>query len=72
MSKNSSLPTRRSVLAASAAAGAVSFLPMHLAAAGGPLPSPPSSQGELQMDTSKADAIRPFSIRVPEEALTFG
>src|ERR1700730_9981510 len=69
MSTNSSLPTRRSVLGASAAAGAVSFLPMHLAAAGGPLPSQPSNQGDLQMGTSKADAIRPFSINVPDEAL---
>ena len=39
MSTNSSSPTRRNVLAASAAAGAVSLLPMRLAAAGGPGPT---------------------------------
>jgi len=33
MSDNSSLPTRRSLLAASAAAGAVGLLPSHLAVA---------------------------------------
>ena len=69
MSTNSSLPTRRSVLAASAAAGAVSFLPMHLAAAGNAPPSQQSNHGDLQMDTSNADAIRPFSIHFPDEAL---
>ena len=46
MSRNSSPPTRRSILAASAAAGAVSLLPMHLAAAGGARPSQPSSEGD--------------------------
>jgi pimeloyl-ACP methyl ester carboxylesterase len=43
-------PTRRDVLATLAAAGAVSLLSEHVAAAGG-------------------DAIRPFRINVPEEAL---
>ena len=52
-------PTRRSVLATSAAAAAVSLLPEHLAAA------PDAINGV----TSLADAIRPFRINVPDEAL---
>src|ERR1700674_3552635 len=69
MATRSSLPTRRSLLAASAAAGAVSLLPMHLAAQGGPRPSQPSNQGNPQMGTTKADAIRPFSFKAPEADL---
>src|SRR6202521_1167992 len=64
MSKNSSLPTRRSVLAGSAAAGAISLLPMQLAAEGGP---PPPKQGVSQMGTK--DEIRPFSFHAPEAEL---
>ena len=52
-------PTRRSVLATSAAAAAVSLLPEHPAAA------PYAKKGV----TSMADAIRPFRINVPDEAL---
>jgi len=59
-------PTRRSVPAASAAAGTVSLLPMHFAAAAG---AGASNQGDSQMATTEADAIRPFSINVPEEDL---
>jgi pimeloyl-ACP methyl ester carboxylesterase len=51
MSAESPLPTRRSVLVASAAAGALNLLPAHIAAAG------------------ERDAIRPFSVHVPEAAL---
>jgi pimeloyl-ACP methyl ester carboxylesterase len=51
MSAESSSSTRRSVLVASAAAGALNLLPTHIAAAG------------------KNDAIRPFRVDVPEEAL---
>jgi pimeloyl-ACP methyl ester carboxylesterase len=51
MSADSSSPTRRSVLVASAAAGAFSLLPAPIAAAG------------------ENDAIRPFRVDVPEEAL---
>ena len=69
MSANSALPTRRSVLAASTAAGAASFLPLLLAAPGGAHSSQQSNPGDSQMGTSKADAIRPFSIQFPDEAL---
>jgi pimeloyl-ACP methyl ester carboxylesterase len=51
MSGESSSITRRSVLVASAAAGALNLLPAHIAAAG------------------ERDAIRPFSVHVPEAAL---
>ena len=51
MSTPSSSPTRRDLLAVSAAAGAASLLPASVGAAAGD------------------DAIRPFSINVPEEAL---
>ncbi|HSV25740.1 MAG TPA: epoxide hydrolase, partial [Xanthobacteraceae bacterium] len=67
MSANSSLPTRRSVLATSAAAGAASLFPTHLAAADGASQQP--NHGDLQMATTKGDAIRPFSIHVAEESL---
>jgi pimeloyl-ACP methyl ester carboxylesterase len=65
MSTNSSLPTRRRVLTASAAA----VFPMHLAAAGDARSSRVSNQSDSQMATTIADTIRPFSIRVPDEAL---
>ena len=65
MPPNSSRPTRRGVLAASAAAGAVSFLPMHSAAAD----DTPSNHTDPQMDANKAEAIRPFSVHFPDEAL---
>src|SRR5262245_50183448 len=60
-------PTRRDVLATSAAAGAVGLLPVLLDTADDAL-AQPSNQGDSQMAT-KADAIRPFSINFPEEAL---
>jgi pimeloyl-ACP methyl ester carboxylesterase len=59
MSANSSSPTRRSILAASAATIAVGVFPPHWAAAGSA--SEPSS--------AKSDAIRPFRIDVPEADL---
>jgi hypothetical protein len=52
-------PTRRSVFATSAAAAAVSLLPDHLAAA-------PDAIKEV---TAMTNAIRPFRINVPDEAL---
>ena len=69
MSTNSSVATRRSVLAGSAAAGAVSFIPTYLTAAGGARPGQMSSQGVFQMATTEADAIRPFRIEFPQEAI---
>jgi pimeloyl-ACP methyl ester carboxylesterase len=67
MSAESSAPTRRNVLAASAAAGAASLLPMLMASAGDAV-GQPSKQGDSQMAT-KTDAIRPFSVNFPNEAL---
>ena len=55
MSENASTPTRRHVLAASAAAGAVGLLSAHPAGAAD--------------DTNEGTAIRPFSFRAPEEKL---
>src|SRR5580704_2801370 len=52
-------PTRRSVIATSAAAAGLSLLPEHLAAA-------PDALKEVRAMT---DAIRPFRINVPDEAL---
>src|SRR5690348_553034 len=72
MSSPSLSPTRRGFLATSAAAGVFGLLPAHLAAAAAAsdaLPSRPSSQGGSPMDTTKDNAIRPFRIDVPEEAL---
>src|SRR6516165_1459050 len=61
MSNNSS-PTRRTVLTASATAGAVSLLPLHWDAAG-----QSSKQGDSLMATK--NAIRPFSFYAPEAEL---
>ena len=69
MPTNLSLQTRRSVLAASASAVAVSLLPTRLTAADSSRPSQPSNPGESQMGTTKTDAIRPFSFRAPDEEL---
>src|SRR5271166_5512528 len=72
MSTVSSAPTRRSVLAGSAVAGAVSLLPAQLAAAaaaGDTSPSQASNQGDSPMGTSEGEAIRPFRVNIPEEAL---
>ena len=65
MSATSLSPTRRSVLAASAAAGAVSLLPAHLDRSGRRT-AQPSKQGDSQMDY-QSDAIRPFSFHAPED-----
>src|SRR5258707_11764706 len=72
MSATSLSPPRRGFLAASAAAGAIGLLPAHLAAAaaaGDARPSQPSNQGDSPMGTTDDNAIRPFRINVPEEAL---
>jgi pimeloyl-ACP methyl ester carboxylesterase len=55
-------PTRRSVIATSAAAAGLSLLPKHLAAA----PAAPDALKEVRAMT---DAIRPFRIDVPDVAL---
>ena len=52
-------PTRRGVLATSVAAAALSLLPEQLSAA-------PDAIREI---TAMTDAIRPFRINVPDEAL---
>ena len=72
MSATSSPPTRRSVLAGSAVAGAASLLPLNLTAAtaaGDTPPSRASNQGDSPMGTSEGDAIRPFRVNISEEAL---
>jgi pimeloyl-ACP methyl ester carboxylesterase len=50
----------------STAAGAFGLFPARLAAAGA---GPSTNRGEMQMDTTNADAIRPFTFRAPDEAL---
>jgi pimeloyl-ACP methyl ester carboxylesterase len=62
MSTNLSSRTRRSILAASAAAG-ISLLQLDSAVAGG------ASDASSQMSVTKADAIRPFRINVAEKDL---
>jgi hypothetical protein len=60
MSGNSPSPTRRRVLAASVAAGAVSLLPIGLAAAGGPSQSSNSGDAPMAFETltvSKQGAV---------------
>jgi pimeloyl-ACP methyl ester carboxylesterase len=42
---------------------------MNLAAEGGAGPSQPSNQGDPQMATTKADAIRPFTFHAPQAEL---
>ena len=67
MSATSSSLDRRGFLASSAAVGAASLLPALVDSAGDAL-AQPSNRGDSQMAT-KADAIRPFSINFPDEAL---
>jgi pimeloyl-ACP methyl ester carboxylesterase len=67
MATNSSSPTRRRVLAASAAAGAVSLLPLHWVTAGETRSSQLSKQGDSKMATK--DEVRPFSFHAPEAEL---
>src|SRR5438552_2760163 len=64
---NKSSPTRRTLLAVSAAAGAASLLPLHRAVTGEARSSQPSKQGDSKMATK--DEIRPFSFRAPDEEL---
>ncbi len=63
------MPSRRSFLAASVAAGAASVLRTPLAAAGDAIRTQPSSQGDSTVGTTETDAIRPFSFRASDEAL---
>src|SRR5712671_3270781 len=64
MTAISSSPTRRSLLAGSAATGAVSLLPIHFVAA-----RAQSKQGGSPLGTTKADAILPFRVNVRGEDL---
>jgi pimeloyl-ACP methyl ester carboxylesterase len=64
MTAISSSPTRRSLLAGSAATGAVSLLPIHFVAA-----RAQSKQGGSPFGTTKADAILPFRVNVRGEDL---
>jgi len=64
MTAISSSPTRRSLLAVSAATGALSLLPIHFATA-----RTQPKQGESSPGTSKTDAILPFRVNVGSEDL---
>ena len=64
MTAISSSPTRRSLLAGSAATGAVSLLPIHFVAA-----RAQSKQGGSPLGMTKADAILPFRVNVRGEDL---
>jgi pimeloyl-ACP methyl ester carboxylesterase len=68
MTAISSSPTRRSLLAGSAATGAVSLLPMYFVAARD-VSASEQSKGGSPMGTSKADAILPFRVNVQDEDL---
>jgi pimeloyl-ACP methyl ester carboxylesterase len=68
MSSVSSSPTRRGLLATSAIMGAVGLLPA-LPAAGGVLPGQQSGQAGSKMGTTEDNAIRPFRVSIPQEAL---
>jgi pimeloyl-ACP methyl ester carboxylesterase len=69
MSAISASPTRRSFLATSAAASALSTLPGRLSAADDVISSQPSNRGRSPMAATDDTAIRPFRINVPQEAL---
>ena len=71
MTDVSSSPTRRSLLARSAAVGAASILTAHLAVAATPDVSPgqPPNQGEKSMASTEDSAIRPFRFNASDEAL---
>ena len=68
MTSTSSLPTRRSFLARSAATGAVSVLAIHLVTARDASGSE-KSKCEAPMVRTGADAVLPFRINVPDEDL---
>jgi hypothetical protein len=55
---NNSAPTRRTILAASAAAGALRLLPLNWVGAGEALSSQPAKRGDPLM--ASKDEIRPF------------
>jgi len=57
-------PTRRSLLAGSAAIGAISLLPIHFVAA-----RAQSKQARSPLATTKADAILPFRVKIRSEDL---
>ena len=65
----SSLPTRRRLLAGSAATGAVSLLPMRFVAARDVSTSGRSIQEGSSMGSTNVDAINPFRVNIPDEGL---
>jgi pimeloyl-ACP methyl ester carboxylesterase len=67
MSNTSSSPTRRSVLATTAAASAVSLLSLHVASAGETRSSQLSKQGDAKM--ASKEEIRPFTFRAADADL---
>ena len=70
MSTKSPLLTRRRAVAASAAAGAACSLFVHFAAARDLASSQASNQADAKTAATKAAAIRPFRVHVPEKDLT--
>jgi pimeloyl-ACP methyl ester carboxylesterase len=68
MSKESASPTRRKILAGSAAVGAASLVSAHLAAADDVPPGQPSNQGE-SMSPVEDSAIRSFKFKASDAAL---
>jgi pimeloyl-ACP methyl ester carboxylesterase len=63
---NTAMPTRRGVLATTAAASGASLFFTRAAAAGD---TPSQRQGDSPMSTTADTAIRPFQFKAPEEAL---
>jgi pimeloyl-ACP methyl ester carboxylesterase len=69
MPANATSPNRRELLAGSAAAGAASLLPLHLATADDARSARSPNQGDSPMATTQSDAIHPFSFRAPDAQL---
>jgi pimeloyl-ACP methyl ester carboxylesterase len=69
MTATSSSPTRRGLLAGSAATGAVSFLAMQLVTARDAGAGEKSSEGGAAVVATQADEVRPFRVNVPDEDL---
>ena len=69
MTALSSSPSRRSLLAGSAATGAATFLAMHLVSARDASATDKSNQGRAPTVGTEADAVRPFRVNVPDEDL---
>ena len=67
MSTETQLSTRREVLAGTAAAGAASLVPMHVAAA---VPGQPSGEADSSMGKADDNTIRPFRFHATDAALS--